>query len=92
MDRSATVHDLNLSRQIDLSPTLYVLAPVAGWDPCNLHHLAQVSWVGICTMADPSQHLTTAGEDLDHPDHDLSDLSHAQQIKANPNSITSRYI
>ena len=25
--------------------------------------------------ADPAQHLTTAGEELDHPDHDLSDLS-----------------
>ena len=31
------------------------------------------SW--ICTCTDPARHLLTAGEDLNHVDHDLSDLA-----------------
>ena len=29
---------------------LYDLAHVAAWEPYNLHDLARVSWVGVCTI------------------------------------------
>ena len=29
-----------------LNPDLYGLAHVAGWEPCKLHALAHVAWVG----------------------------------------------
>ena len=59
---------------------LYDLAHVAGWDPYNLHDLltAHVSWAeSVLLSADPPQPLTTAGEELDDLDYDLSDLSEA---------------
>ena len=37
--------ELDLSRQIDCQ-ILYDLVHVAGWEPCILHDLAHVSWVG----------------------------------------------
>ena len=45
------------------------LARVAGWEPYSLRDLAHLY------HADPAQLLTTAGEEPDHLDHDLSDLS-----------------
>ena len=39
----------------------------------NLHDLRHVSWVeSVLQCTDPA-HLTTAGQDLDDPDRDLSD-------------------
>ena len=40
---------------------------------CRIYIVAHVSWAGsVLTYADPSYSLTTAGEELDHLDHDLS--------------------
>ena len=36
---------------------LYELAHVAGWEPYNLHDLANISWVGSVLYTDPAQHL-----------------------------------
>ena len=52
----------------DLFSILYYLVHVAGWD----------GW--ICTMENLAQPLTTAGEELDDLDHDLSDLSEVGTI------------
>ena len=53
----------------------YDLAHVAGWEPykiCMIWHM----FPGLDLYnADPAQPLTTAGEELDYLDHDLSDLS-----------------
>ena len=60
---------------------LYDLAHVTEWEPCNVHGLARVSWVGFFYLyyTDPAQQpLTTAGEDLDDLDRDISDFSVAQ--------------
>ena len=43
--------------------------------PNDLHDLAHVSWGWILCYEDPAQSLTTAVEELDDLDHDLSDLS-----------------
>ena len=49
---------------------------MVGWAPYSLPYLALFSWVGSgATYADPAQPLTTAGEELDYLDRDLSDLS-----------------
>lgn len=42
-----SLHDLDIS-EADLLPIWYLLevVHVAGWDPCNPHDLAKVSWVG----------------------------------------------
>ena len=47
-----------------------------GWDPYNLHDLAHVSLGWVCPKEIPgtAEPLTTAGEELDDVDHDLSDL------------------
>ena len=51
---------------------MYGLAHVAGWDPYSRDDLSIsrtfcMGW--ICTVQiDPAQRLTTAGEELDHPD------------------------
>ena len=38
------------------------VAHIAGWEPHNLHDLAQVSWVGsVLNRSDPAQILMTAG-------------------------------
>ena len=39
------------------------LGHVGGWEPCNLHHLGQVSSVLSCT--DPSQHPITVDQGID---------------------------
>ena len=47
------------------------------WEPYNLHALYSTCFLGwVCTLTDRAQQpLTTAGEELDYLDHDLSDLS-----------------
>ena len=48
---------------------------IAGLDPCNLHGLQYHIFPGLDPYyADPAPPLTTVGEELDHLDHDLSDL------------------
>ena len=73
-DNRFLLHDLDISKHLDLFPILYDLAHVAGWEPYNLHDLGRVSWVGSVPYTDPAQSLATAGEELDYLD-DLSDLS-----------------
>ena len=51
------------------------LVHVARWDPHNLYDLAHVSWVGSVLYRSCTQPLTTATEELDDLDHELSDLS-----------------
>ena len=54
---------------------MYNLVHVAEWETYDLHDFAHVSWVGsVLQNADPAQPLTTAGDELDDLDHDLSDL------------------
>ena len=70
------LHDLDLPGKADRLSILCDLAHVAGWEPYNLHDLARVSWVGLVHYTDAAQQaLTTAGEELDDIDHELSDLS-----------------
>ena len=48
-----------------------------GWNRYNLRDLVHANvfpGLDLC-YTDPTQHITTAGEDLDYLDHDLSDLS-----------------
>ena len=40
-----------------------------------MYFVARVSWVGSVLHADPARPLTTAAEELDDLDHDLSDVS-----------------
>ena len=49
---------------------MYDLAPVAGWEPSDLHDLGHVFRVGFMSYRDPAQPLTTAGEGLDDPSVD----------------------
>ena len=57
-------------------PILHDLAPSWRVEPVShLYHLAYASWVGSVLCRHPAQRLTTAGEELDGLDHDLSDLS-----------------
>ena len=44
---------------------LYDLAHVAVWEPCILRDLRHVAGVGSILCTDPSQPITTAGEELD---------------------------
>ena len=51
------------------------VAHVVGWDPYDLHDLLQHMLSGLdLYYADPGQPLTTAGEELDHVDHDVSEV------------------
>ena len=62
----------------DRIPDLYDLAHVAGWEPCNLHDLGQVSWVGsvlICTVQILQNLSQRQVRNVDDLDHDLSHLS-----------------
>ena len=69
------LQDLDLSRKI-CPRILYDLPHVAGRDLYDLHDLYSTGFPGwICNRQDPAQPLTTAGEELDELDHDLSDLS-----------------
>ena len=55
---------------------LYDLLQIA-WEQHHLRDLALVSWVGsvLLICADPAQHPTTAGEELDHLCPYVDDLS-----------------
>ena len=66
-DHRFPLDDLDLSRA-DRFPDLYDLydlydlGHVVGWEPSNLHDLAQVFWVGsVVQYVDPAQHFIAAG-------------------------------
>ena len=64
-------------------PDLYDLAHVARWHPCSRHDPAHVYGLDLY-YADPEQPLTTAGEDIDDLDRDLSDLSGLDHLSICP--------
>ena len=55
---------------------MWDLAHVAGWEPCNLHGLAHVSWVGsvLPYRSCKASHKGRLGSAVDDLDHDLSEV------------------
>ena len=45
-DHRFLLHDLDLPGRADVDPDLSDLPRVPGWEPCSLHDLRHVSWVG----------------------------------------------